>query len=137
MGFLHKLWDETLAGPTPEAGLGKLRKYDSFSSSSSSHIAPPLPGIRIGRAPPLVVTRSITMARGNRFAYNNSSGVEDSPLASPNTNESPLSSSTPSSPSTPESPGGGGGGRYNHHFHSKRMARRKPSSPSSFFGEPR
>ncbi|KAE9605813.1 putative dormancy/auxin associated protein [Lupinus albus] len=30
MGFLHKLWDETLAGPAPETGLGKLRKYNSF-----------------------------------------------------------------------------------------------------------
>ncbi|CAN8259403.1 unnamed protein product [Cochlearia groenlandica] len=29
MGFLHKLWDETLAGPTPENGLGKLRKHIS------------------------------------------------------------------------------------------------------------
>ncbi|XP_028752117.1 dormancy-associated protein homolog 4-like [Neltuma alba] len=29
MGFLHKLWDETLAGPTPDTGLSKLRKFDS------------------------------------------------------------------------------------------------------------
>ncbi|CAH8260438.1 unnamed protein product [Arabidopsis lyrata] len=29
MGFLHKLWDETLAGPTPENGLGKLRNHIS------------------------------------------------------------------------------------------------------------
>lgn len=35
MGFLHKLWDETLAGPAPESGLGKLRKYNSFSAFRS------------------------------------------------------------------------------------------------------
>ncbi|XP_054779933.1 dormancy-associated protein homolog 4-like [Prosopis cineraria] len=29
MGFLHKLWDETLAGPTPDTGLSRLRKYHS------------------------------------------------------------------------------------------------------------
>ncbi|KAG5248798.1 dormancy/auxin associated family protein [Salix suchowensis] len=35
MGFLHKLWNETLAGPMPDSGLGELRKYDSFSARSS------------------------------------------------------------------------------------------------------
>uniref|UniRef100_A0A1J3DM85 Uncharacterized protein n=1 Tax=Noccaea caerulescens TaxID=107243 RepID=A0A1J3DM85_NOCCA len=29
MGFLHKIWDETVAGPPPENGLGKLRKHIS------------------------------------------------------------------------------------------------------------
>lgn len=29
MGFLDKLWDETLAGPVPENGLGKLRNHIS------------------------------------------------------------------------------------------------------------
>ncbi|KAK8689090.1 hypothetical protein V6N13_087819 [Hibiscus sabdariffa] len=27
MGFLDQLWDDTIAGPPPENGLGKLRKY--------------------------------------------------------------------------------------------------------------
>ncbi|GAA0173534.1 hypothetical protein LIER_27127 [Lithospermum erythrorhizon] len=35
MGFLERIWDETIAGPTPDSGLGKLRKYNSFSASSS------------------------------------------------------------------------------------------------------
>ncbi|XP_010487212.1 PREDICTED: dormancy-associated protein homolog 4-like [Camelina sativa] len=34
MEFLHKLWDETLAGPTPEYGLGKLRNH---TSSENGH----------------------------------------------------------------------------------------------------
>ncbi|KAL5566000.1 hypothetical protein UlMin_029164 [Ulmus minor] len=31
MGLLDQLWDDTVAGPRPESGLGKLRKYNSFS----------------------------------------------------------------------------------------------------------
>ncbi|XP_024015705.1 dormancy-associated protein homolog 4-like [Eutrema salsugineum] len=27
MGFLHKLWDETVAGPAPENCLGKLKNH--------------------------------------------------------------------------------------------------------------
>ncbi|KAL8166365.1 hypothetical protein V2J09_007864 [Rumex salicifolius] len=40
MGLLEKLWDDTVAGPRPDFGLGKLRKYygtkDSESGSSRS-----------------------------------------------------------------------------------------------------
>ncbi|XAR49152.1 hypothetical protein NMG60_11032246 [Bertholletia excelsa] len=36
MSLLDKLWDETLAGPRPESGLGKLRKHPTFSLRSSS-----------------------------------------------------------------------------------------------------
>ncbi|KAI9119784.1 hypothetical protein K1719_009173 [Acacia pycnantha] len=32
MDFLHKIWDETLAGPIPDTGLSKLRKFDSSQS---------------------------------------------------------------------------------------------------------
>ncbi|KAK9734422.1 hypothetical protein RND81_04G138700 [Saponaria officinalis] len=35
MGFLDKLWDETLAGPAPEKGLGRFRKYNSLSAVRS------------------------------------------------------------------------------------------------------
>lgn len=34
MGLLDKLWDDTLAGPRPESGLGRLRKHSSFSPRS-------------------------------------------------------------------------------------------------------
>ncbi|XP_042967780.1 dormancy-associated protein homolog 4-like isoform X2 [Carya illinoinensis] len=53
MGFLHKLWDETLAGPAPDTGLGKLRKYDSFSAKRS-------PSMVANEVP---ITRSITILR--------------------------------------------------------------------------
>ena len=53
MGFLHKLWDETLAGPTPETGLGKLRKYNSFGGGAyRSPVAEDVP-----------ISRSITIVR--------------------------------------------------------------------------
>ncbi|KAK9292562.1 hypothetical protein L1049_020536 [Liquidambar formosana] len=36
MGLLDKLWDDTLAGPQPESGLGRLRKYSTFNFRPSS-----------------------------------------------------------------------------------------------------
>ncbi|KAI4349943.1 hypothetical protein L6164_010484 [Bauhinia variegata] len=36
MGLLDQLWDDTVAGPRPENGLGKLRKHQSFSFRQSS-----------------------------------------------------------------------------------------------------
>ncbi|KAG0480993.1 hypothetical protein HPP92_011851 [Vanilla planifolia] len=36
MGLLDKLWDDTLAGPRPETGLGRLRKPAPFSFRSNS-----------------------------------------------------------------------------------------------------
>ncbi|KAJ4719414.1 Dormancy/auxin associated family protein [Melia azedarach] len=36
MGLLDQLWDDTLAGPRPESGLGKLRKHSTFNFRSSS-----------------------------------------------------------------------------------------------------
>ncbi|GAB2277441.1 hypothetical protein Dimus_012147 [Dionaea muscipula] len=36
MGLLEKLWDDTVAGPRPDNGLGKLRKYNTFNFRSSS-----------------------------------------------------------------------------------------------------
>ncbi|KAL9270257.1 Dormancy-associated protein homolog 3-like protein [Drosera capensis] len=36
MGLLEKLWDDTVAGPQPENGLGKLREYSTFRFRSPS-----------------------------------------------------------------------------------------------------
>ncbi|CAN0914151.1 Dormancy-associated protein homolog 3 [Linum grandiflorum] len=36
MGLLDQLWDDTVAGPTPDNGLGKLRKHKTFSFRSNS-----------------------------------------------------------------------------------------------------
>jgi hypothetical protein len=40
MGLLDKLWDDTLAGPRPENGLGKLRKTGSAISAMASPSPP-------------------------------------------------------------------------------------------------
>ncbi|XP_073290737.1 dormancy-associated protein homolog 4 [Primulina huaijiensis] len=102
MGFLHKLWDETLAGPTPESGLGKLRKYNSFSGTRSAAdpaavVAPDDHRVQI--------SRSITIIRNNNApapANRNLSVSVDSPSAP----SSPASCSTPTSPFSPSTPGG-------------------------------
>nr|AGV54550.1 dormancy/auxin associated protein Drm3 [Phaseolus vulgaris] len=36
MGFLDHLWDDTVAGPPPENGLGKLRKHHTFAFRPNS-----------------------------------------------------------------------------------------------------
>ncbi|XP_019451203.1 PREDICTED: dormancy-associated protein homolog 3-like isoform X1 [Lupinus angustifolius] len=36
MGLLDHLWDDTVAGPPPENGLGKLRKHHTFAFRSAS-----------------------------------------------------------------------------------------------------
>ncbi|TKY64226.1 auxin-repressed 12.5 kDa protein isoform 2 [Spatholobus suberectus] len=84
MGFLHKLWDETLAGPTPETGLGKLRKYNSFSGGS---------GVGSTVAEDVPISRSITIVRTQ-------SGFRTT------TTSGPASPSVPVTPLTPETPGG-------------------------------
>ncbi|CAN6204554.1 unnamed protein product [Urochloa humidicola] len=103
MGLLDQLWDDTVAGPRPDSGLGKLRKYASFSPSSSSYQVPaaaaaaPPPGAEgaggaVAAPPP--VTRSITMLRPSALS------VATSPRSE--------SSSAPSSPASgaPDSPFG-------------------------------
>ncbi|GJN16062.1 hypothetical protein PR202_gb03012 [Eleusine coracana subsp. coracana] len=102
MGLLDQLWDETVAGPRPDSGLGKLRKYSSFSPSSSisswSSSAPAAAAANNDPPPPAAVTRSITIARPPALT------VDASPRG-----ES-YSSSVPDSPaSTPDSPFGSGG----------------------------
>ncbi|KAF9689823.1 hypothetical protein SADUNF_Sadunf01G0132600 [Salix dunnii] len=97
MGFLHKLWDETLAGPMPDTGLGKLRKYDSFSVRSSS----PVNASSANRNGELNVTRSITIIRTSSSNLRN---LSVDPGSAP---ESPAPPSTPGTPLTPRTPRGG------------------------------
>ncbi|KAJ4837208.1 hypothetical protein Tsubulata_044339 [Turnera subulata] len=92
MGFLHKLWDETLAGPAPEAGLGKLRKYDSFSGRSSPRMVSNINNPEAG----ICITRSITVLRRNN--NNLPLDPEGSGRESPSV---PITPGTPFSPGTP------------------------------------
>ncbi|GER45062.1 dormancy/auxin associated family protein [Striga asiatica] len=109
MGFLHKLWDETLAGPAPESGLGKLRKYNSFNAAG-----PPPPD-------DVQISRSITVLRGN--AHRNltvSVGAQSAP-------SSPSGSTAPNSPFSPSSPGG----------NVKKLSRRKSAANAMHNSDPK
>ncbi|KAK3121864.1 hypothetical protein QOZ80_8BG0662030 [Eleusine coracana subsp. coracana] len=102
MGLLDQLWDETVAGPRPDSGLGKLRKYSSFPPSSSisswSSSAPAAAAANNDPPPPAAVTRSITIARPPALTVDASprgesysSSVPDSPASTP---DSPFGSAT-------------------------------------------
>ncbi|XP_059652384.1 dormancy-associated protein homolog 3-like isoform X2 [Cornus florida] len=96
MSLLDQLWDDTVAGPRPENGLGKLRKYPTFSfRSSSGKEIPEAEGVMVrsygddAAAERIRVTRSITIVK-----------PQGNPNGSP-----PIS---PASSSPPVSPFGGG-----------------------------
>ncbi|CAO2836741.1 unnamed protein product [Amaranthus hypochondriacus] len=36
MSLLEKLWDDTVAGPHPDSGLGRLRKFNTFNNRTTS-----------------------------------------------------------------------------------------------------
>ncbi|KAI4973790.1 hypothetical protein ZWY2020_041571 [Hordeum vulgare] len=86
MGLLDQLWDETVAGPRPDHGLGRLRRYSSFSPSTAvaADVAPK-------------VTRSITIARPPSLSVpsGESSSVPSSPASTP---ESPFAAGSSSTP---------------------------------------
>uniref|UniRef100_A0A452XHC2 Auxin-repressed 12.5 kDa protein n=1 Tax=Aegilops tauschii subsp. strangulata TaxID=200361 RepID=A0A452XHC2_AEGTS len=83
MGLLDQLWDETVAGPRPDHGLGRLRKYSSFSPSTAAatDVAP-------------AVTRSITIARPPSLSVpsGESSSLPPSPASAP---DSPFAAGGP------------------------------------------
>lgn len=85
MGFLHKLWDETVAGPTPDNGLGKLRKHDSLSTVRSS---PPLSSDQVTRS--IMVTKGNNNVRGLRKLKMDPDRVPDSPTGSISNPGTPL-----------------------------------------------
>ena len=109
MGFLHKLWDETLAGPAPETGLGKLRKYDSLSSPAS-------PTMSATRCPSLGALQFLGPLLPLLETYHRI----PAPLGAPQ-----LPPGTPSSPGTP--------GAMNF----KKLTRRKSSADALERAEPR
>ncbi|XWS16123.1 hypothetical protein CRYUN_Cryun34aG0058600 [Craigia yunnanensis] len=115
MGLLNKLWDETLAGPLPESGLGKLRKYDSFSATRSSpdHV------VDANNNNKVTITRSITILKSN-------SGFRNLSVEPGSTPGSPSESSTPGTPLSPGTTGGD----------FRRFTRRKSSAEAIESAEP-
>ncbi|KAG6486693.1 hypothetical protein ZIOFF_055272 [Zingiber officinale] len=98
MGLLDKLWDDTLAGPRPDSGLGRLRKPLSFSLRTAAKDESESPkggwtnaagGDGPAEETPMRVTRSIMIKRPPGWASPGSG-------ATPPT--SPAGSTTPKSP---------------------------------------
>ncbi|XP_047325262.1 dormancy-associated protein homolog 3-like isoform X2 [Impatiens glandulifera] len=79
MSLLEKLWDDTLAGPRPENGLGKLRKKPSSNLGSGSDNKPPPDGARAE----VRVTRSIMIVKPPHIINNPDGTPPASPAASP------------------------------------------------------
>ncbi|CAI9764259.1 unnamed protein product [Fraxinus pennsylvanica] len=96
MGLLDQLWDDTVAGPRPDSGLGKLRKHATFSfrpnSGKDSEATNSRSYVEEAGEDAVKITRSIMIVKPQ--------GVQkDSPPVSP-------AGSTP-----PVSPFAGAGGR--------------------------
>ncbi|KAI3956101.1 hypothetical protein MKW98_027415 [Papaver atlanticum] len=110
MGLLDQLWDDTVAGPAPETGLGKLRKHSTFSFRSNSGNKE-VESVARSNSEDLSdevhrnVTRSIMILKprpGNLTINGNDGGGSSAPA-------SPAGSTPPVSPFTPSgSPFSGG-----------------------------
>ncbi|GFP79149.1 hypothetical protein PHJA_000058400 [Phtheirospermum japonicum] len=87
MGLLDQLWDDTVAGPQPESGLGKLRKHSTFSfrSNSSKDSEVVNSGRSIGEEDAVRVTRSIMIVKPPQ------ANQKDSPPVSPAGSTPPVS----------------------------------------------
>ncbi|KAL4556253.1 hypothetical protein LXL04_038898 [Taraxacum kok-saghyz] len=86
MSLLDQFWDDTVAGPRPEKGLGKLRKQSTFSSRSSDSgkaESPPVTNTAV-EDPTMRVTRSIMIVKPERT-------LSDTPPSSPAGSTPPVS----------------------------------------------
>ncbi|KAM0040465.1 putative dormancy/auxin associated protein [Helianthus debilis subsp. tardiflorus] len=82
MSLLDQLWDETLAGPRPDEGLGKLRKQSTFTFRSSDSSKAESQGVE---DPAMRVTRSIMIGKpvGNESQTPPASPAGSTPPVSP------------------------------------------------------
>ncbi|XP_022970123.1 dormancy-associated protein homolog 3-like isoform X1 [Cucurbita maxima] len=91
MGLLDQLWDDTLAGPMPDSGLGKLRKHPSFTSRSTAVKESNGKSYEEGTPPssteePLKVSRRIMIVKPPGYQYGSppvSPGGSSTPPLSP------------------------------------------------------
>ena len=84
MNLLAKLWDDTLAGPPPEKGLGKLRKQNISFRSLNSDKESEAVGNTAAEYPSMRVTRSIMIVKPER-------SLSETPPASPAGSTPPVS----------------------------------------------
>ncbi|KAK1358542.1 dormancy-associated protein-like [Heracleum sosnowskyi] len=114
MGFIHQLWDETLAGPAPDSGLSRLRYNSQSRRLSASHVLQ-------DDAP---VSRSITILRSN-------SDIRHVNL-SPDSGSVPSSPITPGSPFSPTTPRGELKKLTRRKSTSEALQRSRPRSPTGY-----
>ncbi|KAB5529241.1 hypothetical protein DKX38_019322 [Salix brachista] len=96
MGFLDQFWDETVAGPFPDSGPGKLRKKPSFGLRPNSGKESDGSGGSVTRScsgeatteETQKVTRSIMIVRPPGYQNN---GTSATPPASPAGSTPPVS----------------------------------------------
>uniref|UniRef100_A0A804R7A8 Dormancy-associated protein homolog 3 n=1 Tax=Zea mays TaxID=4577 RepID=A0A804R7A8_MAIZE len=98
MGLLDKLWDDTVAGPRPDTGLGRLRKQParpaavkiSDPAGDAAALVPPSPASG-SEETPVKVTRSIMIKRPAGYPSSPRSAASTPPA-------SPLGTTPPISP---------------------------------------
>nr|CAB3495985.1 unnamed protein product [Digitaria exilis] len=98
MGLLDKLWDDTVAGPRPDTGLGRLRKQPARPAAvkindpagDASAFVPPSPASG-SEETPVKVTRSIMIKRPAGYPSSPRSAASTPPA-------SPLGTTPPISP---------------------------------------
>ncbi|KAK9056542.1 hypothetical protein SSX86_023904 [Deinandra increscens subsp. villosa] len=117
MGFFRNLWDEALAGPTPDPGVGKFRRYNSLFARRSDNN--PATGNHAEDTTP--VSRSITILRTNSLS---SSGSAPSSPTGSSAAGSPLSAAT--------SAGGGDLKKLTRRKSTADAHRREPKSPTGY-----
>ena len=122
MGLLDKLWDDTVAGPRPDTGLGRLRKpaavkINDVAGDAAATVIPPTTPAG-GEDPPVRVTRSIMIKRP--------AGYPASPRSTASTPPASPAGSTP-----PISPFAGAGGRFRRKSSSDAYDRATPGPSTS------
>ncbi|XP_048424421.1 dormancy-associated protein homolog 3-like isoform X2 [Pyrus x bretschneideri] len=122
--LLDQLWDDTVAGPQPDSGLGKLRKHKTFSFRSSSATGSSDGGnVRSygeNSTEEAKVTRSIMIIKPPGYGSGNGGSAPVSP-AGFTPPASPAGSTPPVSPFSGNHSGGFEEGQ--HRMHTRRRAR--------------
>ncbi|CAN6289490.1 unnamed protein product [Urochloa humidicola] len=125
MGLLDKLWDDTVAGPRPDTGLGRLRKQlgrpaavkINDPAGDAAAFVPPSPASG-SEETPVKVTRSIMIKRP--------AGYPSSPRSAASTPPASPLGTTP-----PISPFAGAGGRFRRKSSSDAYERASPPGTTS------
>ncbi|KMZ74126.1 Dormancy/auxin associated protein, expressed [Zostera marina] len=137
MGLLDKLWDDTVAGPRPDTGLGRLRKFKSLSINTG------ITGTEASDGMKKTIGNESSRASKDEAPRVSRSIMIRRPAGSPSTNgtppESPAGSVTPCSSPFLGSPGSKEWNRFRRKSMSDVYERRatrtsRPSSSSAVTG---